>query len=152
MNEWRGRPVCRQCFRMDRNIQNDIRLGFSILNGYMLFGNSTLYCELCNIKVYTEGDAVRHNKFELDHIDPQTKLDAVSSMIFKGDRINMVLAEADKCRVLCVSCHTIVTHIQRQYNFCKLMRDPRVSHEKKSKLRQYIKCIEKNVRFDIIGA
>lgn len=43
---------------------------------------------------------------ELHHIDPKTKVAAVSSMVYNGHSMTEVLQEYDKCTVLCGNCHS----------------------------------------------
>lgn len=46
---------------------------------------------------------------DLDHRDPSTKVDAVSSLKNRGSR-TLVEAEIAKCDVVCANCHRIRTH------------------------------------------
>lgn len=43
---------------------------------------------------------------ELHHIDPSTKVAAVSSLVYNGADMTTVHAEYDKCTVLCGNCHS----------------------------------------------
>lgn len=60
--------------------------------------------------------------YEFDHIDPSTKYRTKSgntvnpSDLIKGNRYSLatVLAEVAKCRVVCVVCHRIYTHLEQR--------------------------------------
>lgn len=65
-------------------------------------------CCLCN---YKNSDLPRF--FHFDHIDPSTKIDAISEMIrCKKYSIEDVIDEIKKCRILCLHCHMIHTKTQ----------------------------------------
>jgi L-lysine 2,3-aminomutase len=49
---------------------------------------------------------------DFDHINPNTKLHNVSRMVGRYS-YTTILAEVDKCRVLCKFCHTAHTKSQR---------------------------------------
>lgn len=55
--------------------------------------------------------------FELDHIDPATKLFSISQAVRLGYGWDDVLAELEKCRVLCANCHK--RHTATQANWYK---------------------------------
>lgn len=53
--------------------------------------------------------------FHMDHLDPATKINKVSSMVNDKDySMQDVIDECDKCRVLCAHCHIIHTRNQRK--------------------------------------
>ncbi len=64
-------------------------------------------CELCH---YTNDDCIF--LFDYDHIDPKTKIAAISEMIRLGYSWSEIKAEIQKCRLLCCNCHRIHTSTQ----------------------------------------
>jgi Zn-finger protein len=50
---------------------------------------------------------------DFDHRDPSTKVDKVSSFVFKGS-LPLLMAEIAKCDVVCANCHKIRTHKRKQ--------------------------------------
>lgn len=46
---------------------------------------------------------------EFDHIDPTTKIANVGDMASKGIGITRILAEIEKCEIVCANCHRIRT-------------------------------------------
>ena len=39
------------------------------------------------------------------HIKPETKIDNISRMVGKNNSLEKILAEIDKCKLLCITCH-----------------------------------------------
>ena len=50
---------------------------------------------------------------DFDHIDPTTKIDKVSAMVYKGS-LPLLLAEIAKCELVCSNCHRIRTVARRK--------------------------------------
>jgi len=46
---------------------------------------------------------------DFDHRDPRTKVDKVSSMVYRGSKM-LLLAEIAKCDLVCANCHRIRTY------------------------------------------
>lgn len=57
--------------------------------------------------------------FHFDHINMFTKTGTVGPMLFNGQELDKIKAEVDKCQLLCVSCHSVVTHMEHYYGFIK---------------------------------
>jgi hypothetical protein len=47
---------------------------------------------------------------EFDHIDPQTKTKAVARLLSSGYGWERLLAEINKCEIVCANCHRIRTY------------------------------------------
>ncbi len=84
-----------------------------------LIASGKLDCNLCHMKMFENNNLTPLAKFELDHVMPPEKLDAVFSLVFQGADLHTILKEVDKCRVLCVACHGAVTHVQTR---CGILR------------------------------
>jgi hypothetical protein len=72
-------------------------------------------CEICALKV----TRTNHVGFDWDHIDPQTKSFAIADGLRRS--VRDLLAEIEKCRLLCKICHAILTHQEQHY---QLNREP----------------------------
>lgn len=51
---------------------------------------------------------------QLDHLNMFEKVDSVCSMINRGETLGNIIAESKQCQVLCASCHSVVTSVERQ--------------------------------------
>lgn len=59
---------------------------------------------------------------DFDHRDPSTKRKSVAWMIAHG--MNAVLAEIEKCDLVCANCHRLRTHRSRDHkDVCAIARD-----------------------------
>lgn len=47
---------------------------------------------------------------DFDHLDPTTKVRGVSALARGGFSLKKILAEVDKCELVCSNCHRIRTH------------------------------------------
>ena len=56
---------------------------------------------------------------QFDHIDPDTKFrNSKGKLVHPSDMVGysqaVILAEIDKCRVLCANCHMVYTHTEQR--------------------------------------
>jgi hypothetical protein len=73
--------------------------------------------------------------FHFDHINMYSKTGSVGPMLFTGCNIDKIKAEIDKCQLLCVSCHAVVTHMELRYGFIK------TKHRRNKTTRKYKESI-----------
>lgn len=71
-------------------------------------------CHLCMDPLIDPMTLRRIRYFERDHIDPSTKTMSVGLMCLQGAPLDQIIAENRLCRNLCISCHSIVTYVERQ--------------------------------------
>lgn len=77
-----------------------------------------LKCVLCH--------AVKNHKderFHFDHLNMFEKTNSVCVMVSEGMSQEEIRKEIDKCQVLCISCHHIVTAIERKTGFIGLKKE-----------------------------
>ena len=98
-------------------------------------------CSFCGIK---------QNRMHFDHINMFEKGDSVSTMSYRGCSKEEIMAEMNKCQLLCITCHDKVTSMERKYGF---MRKKRLFNKKlrrgcdveelRMKLKtEYMACME----------
>lgn len=65
-------------------------------------------CEVCGT----------HEDLAFDHIDPSTKIHNISSLVASGYTLasSVLLAEVEKCQLLCRSCHGRKTNVEDDKN------------------------------------
>jgi hypothetical protein len=71
-------------------------------------------CNFCGIP---RGDDC--NGFHFDHLNMFQKNGSVGSMMRSICSIDEICAEIDKCQLLCISCHLLVTKIEMRYGFTR---------------------------------
>jgi hypothetical protein len=108
---WKGIPSCEDC-RQKQEIQIEIENLFRLVREKLVVEGRTA-CAMCQSAIFKDGVQVK--KFHHDHVNPFLKTDraqCISTMVFEGWPIEDIFVEMRNCRVLCVSCHSFVTHVQ----------------------------------------
>jgi hypothetical protein len=107
--KWGSLKLCHSCYK-----KRLIPLSEEI-NRYLL-QKGMIACNFCN------KERKDHSEFHLDHINMFTKTGNVGNMMYTGADIDSIKKEIDKCQLLCISCHAVVTHIEHKYGFIKAKR------------------------------
>ena len=72
-------------------------------------------CAICGIEKKNKG-----HRFHFDHINMFDKKDSIFNMVSRGDEIETIIVELDKCQMVCISCHSIITHMENKFIFTKI--------------------------------
>ena len=126
---------CKVCKHSDFEIQNAIEETSRIVHGYVnwKFGNPNLTCAFCDAKLILVRTIYgRILNYELDHRDPTQKTGNVGIMIFNGICTNQILDEVDRCRAICLSCHSIKTSIERKMGIPRVLQYQTMAQKKKT--------------------
>ena len=73
-------------------------------------------CKICGIPRYGIAG------FHFDHINMFNKDDNVGLMICRGAEYHTIIEEINKCQLLCISCHRMVTALEARLGFLKAKR------------------------------
>ena len=104
---WKGNILCDYCWDSHRG---ERELMWVEIKEY-----KPIVCYICNKKQRTKGE-----RFHYDHLNMFDKSDSVCSMVDRGDSIKDIFLEIDKCQILCVPCHHIVTSIEQKIGFTRI--------------------------------
>ena len=104
---WKGNILCDYCWDSHRG---ERELMWVEMKEY-----KPIVCYICNKKQRTKGE-----RFHYDHLNMFDKSDSVCSMVDRGDSIKDIFLEIDKCQILCVPCHHIVTSIEQKIGFTRI--------------------------------
>lgn len=72
-------------------------------------------CNICNIEKTHQS-----HRFHYDHINMFNKESSIYEMVNRGDDVNLIILELNKCQLVCISCHSIITHMERKFIFTKI--------------------------------
>lgn len=72
-------------------------------------------CTICNTK-----RVCKTQRFHYDHKNMFLKSDNISVMINSGKDINDIYTEIEKCNLLCISCHHMVSDIEKKLGFVNI--------------------------------
>jgi hypothetical protein len=119
----KGRWLCVWCHRLETKMENDIIYGPKITTSQIYRAKHKHFidtikvnigsCNFCMLTVTLETCSF----FEFDHIDPSQKSNTISNLI--GHKKSTILAEIEKCRLLCCRCHRLRTIKQMQDKYAK---------------------------------
>ena len=72
-------------------------------------------CNICNIaKIHST------QRFHYDHINMFDKSDTIYCMVNKGCEFSLIKEEIDKCQLVCISCHSMITKFENKFIFTKI--------------------------------
>jgi|LauGreDrversion4_2_1035121.scaffolds.fasta_scaffold118890_2 hypothetical protein len=107
---WKDQTICDTCFSHTFEEREEL---WKQIAQYC-----PMKCVLCH--------AVKQHKderFHLDHLNMFDKSNSVCTMVYEGLTIEEIRKEIDKCQVLCISCHHIVTAIERKTGFIRYKKE-----------------------------
>tara|TARA_B110000305_G_C19448083_1_gene646043 strand:+ start:2271 stop:3188 length:918 start_codon:yes stop_codon:yes gene_type:complete len=104
---WKDKDLCDKCWCKFENIRDNL--------WDKVIQYKKLECVIC-------GDIKQHTgqRFHYDHVNMFKKDDSICCMINRGDEIEKIYKEIDKCQVLCKTCHDLVTHIESLTGFIRI--------------------------------
>ena len=74
-------------------------------------------CNICGIeKKYIK------QRFHFDHLNMFNKTDSIYDMVNKGKDIESIKDELNKCHLLCISCHSVITNIENNLLFLRIKK------------------------------
>jgi hypothetical protein len=101
---WKEKKICDTCFSKTATEREEI---WNLISNY-----NPIQCSFCNIKKENKDE-----RFHYDHINMFDKEESICIMISEGVPIETIYKELDKCQILCVSCHSIITYIENALGF-----------------------------------
>ena len=104
---WKETVLCENCHKRVRMREVPRELTEYIRNVYRRG------CSFCDIK---------DGRFHLDHINMFSKIKSVYELRNDGAPAEVIIAEIDKCQLLCVNCHGLVTKFELKRGFIKQKR------------------------------
>ena len=104
---WKGKIYCDSCW--------DSRKGEREIMWEEIYKYREVKCYLCNALKTCKGE-----RFHYDHLNMFDKNDSICSMVDRGDDMKDIFSEIDRCQILCVSCHFLVTEIEKKKGFIRI--------------------------------
>lgn len=114
---WDGLEYCDECHYEE---YNDLILHrWKYVREYSIKQNKAS-CNICHKKASFDNSL--QSRFHYDHLDMFDKSDSICKMVKNGKSIDDIYKEIDKCQLLCVSCHTVVTKVEMMCGFHRVKR------------------------------
>jgi hypothetical protein len=111
---WKEKKYCEECY--ERLFNEEIKNRWELVHKYSL-GMNKVSCNICKKQAIINNNVV--SRFHYDHIDMFDKSFSICEMIKNGSSLSEIYNEIDKCQLLCISCHKIVTKIENQCGFVR---------------------------------
>ena len=122
-----GVNLCWNCYTIPEITQHVQETRLKLMEHDARDGKWT--CSLCACILFDPVTFQPHQAFERDHIDEFTKVCTVWELLVSGASFDRVVHENDKCRNLCIRCHSAVTSAERAVGILRLknLRSPCIS-------------------------
>lgn len=104
---WKGENLCDTCWGAHEYERH--------ITWYKIKQYRTIQCAIC-----FSSQSCDSERYHYDHMNMFDKSDSVFSMVCDGASVEEICAEIDKCQVLCLSCHHIVTDIEHKLGFTRI--------------------------------
>ncbi len=107
-SKWRNKIICDKCYI---KYDDEINIIKEQINEYI----KEKKCEICGIK-----QEHKRERYQFDHKNMFDKNNSVCVMIKEGYGIEEIKKEIDKCQLVCISCHSVITSMESKLKFIKL--------------------------------
>lgn len=107
---WKGENLCDACWcahEYERHV-----------TWYKIKQHRPIRCAICSSRQMCDLE-----RYHYDHLNMFDKSDSVCSMVNDGASVEEICAEIDKCQVLCLPCHHIVTDIEHKLGFTRIKQN-----------------------------
>lgn len=140
---WKENDICDTCWSKYEDYR---KLTWEKIKAY-----KTIQCEICcSIQMHTISE-----RYHYDHLNMFDKGNSICSMVNECVNIEEIYSEIDKCQVLCLSCHHIVTDIEHKLGFTRIkqtltrkLNQSEITEEEYNKQTQYYQNIyEEKMKF-----
>ena len=104
---WKGKVNCDYCWDSHKG---EREIMWVEINEY-----KKIECCICN-KIKT----CKGSRFHYDHLNMFDKNDSICCMVDRGDDMKDIFCEIDKCQIVCLPCHHIITTIEQKTGFTRI--------------------------------
>lgn len=104
---WKGNNICDTCWA---KYSNDRKILWEKIKLY-----KKIQCAIC-----ASVQNVIEERYHYDHLNMFNKDKSICSMVHEGIDIEDIYLEIDKCQILCLACHHIVTDIENKLGFTRM--------------------------------
>lgn len=106
---WKNNVICDNCWFEFLPIRDQL---WELIKAYKPY-----VCQICNLSQDNQAQ-----RFHFDHFNMFDKEQSIANMVSQGDDIQDIYKQIDKCQVLCITCHHIVTDIEIKLGFHRVKR------------------------------
>ena len=131
LHTWKEKKICDTCYSKHAEEREQM---WRQIEQYR-----KIECAIClSMKQYKE------EHYHFDHINMFDKENGIYSMVSDGRNMEDIHKEIDKCQVLCISCHHMVTSIERKTGFFEIKRDYTSAYLKQPENEELNRVLKEN--------
>lgn len=104
---WKGNTVCDSCWARHGTERDELWRQIELYRH--------MQCAICS-----RVQQCSEERFHYDHINMFNKESNIFVMINEGKDLKEIHCEIDKCQILCLTCHHIITEIERKIGFTRI--------------------------------
>jgi hypothetical protein len=123
---WQNNTYCESCYLQEYKTIVEER--WRQTQEYAIHTKKT-GCNLCGKAA--PFDSSMPIRFHYDHLDMFNKSESVCEMVRTGGQMDDIYREMDKCQLLCISCHRVVTKMEHLCGFVRLKKQMEDTEEKR---------------------
>lgn len=112
---WKQNKYCEECYIRLFKLEVD-KMWKQVEEYAIIIGKTS--CVICDKHV--KYDATVGHRFNFDHINMFEKTSSIGNLVFTGESMDDIKKEMDLCQVVCISCHELITHLERKIGFTRL--------------------------------
>jgi len=134
--EWKQhKNICDLCWC---NYEEERNVLWEKIKDYIQKNN----CNICGI----EKKNIKQ-RFHFDHLNMFNKTDSVYDMVNKGKDFESIKDELNKCHLLCISCHSVITNIENNLLFVRIKKkiNNELKNQEITEEEYQLKCNEYNI-------
>ena len=124
---WKSTEYCETCYNSVYG--EDVEVRWRKVKEYAIQTNKT-GCNLCEKSAVFDNSLL--TQFHYDHIDMFNKSGSICEMVRTGVELTEIYEEMDKCQILCIPCHKVITRIENQCGFVRLKKQTEITEEMRS--------------------
>lgn len=110
---WKSAYLCDTCWCSPEKVSERESMWLDV-NKY-----KPVVCAICKM----ERSVNREERFHYDHVNMFEKSENICSMVNAGIGLDTIQSELDKCQVLCLACHHLVTDIEHKIGFTRIKQN-----------------------------
>jgi hypothetical protein len=113
--KWDSNVYCDECHT--KGFKDEIDRRWKIIGEYVKkIGKDT--CHICSKGVVY--DIHMGKRYHFDHLNMFEKADSICSMVITGIDLGIIYREIEMCQVVCISCHGMITELERKCGFIRI--------------------------------
>ena len=104
LRQWKDKRICDECWNNYKSHRDYLWQEISKIKPQK--------CIICN--------STNKQRYHYDHINMFNKSDSICKMIESGETLTLIKEELDKCQVVCLNCHQIITDFEIKMGFTRI--------------------------------